>query len=73
MAAIPTIKVDTDAQVEVVVPTAINMVLMVNENIIANLRKGQAATLTLPSLYKRAFLVVNQTDEIAVVRQNLKG
>ncbi len=66
------IKVDPDAQVEVIIPTAINIVLMVNENLVSNLRKAQAADLVLPSLYKRAYLVVNETDEIAVVRQGIK-
>lgn len=67
------VKVDADAQVDVVIPTAINIVLMVNENLIDNLRKAQASDLVLPSLYKRAYLVVNETDEIAVVRQGVKG
>lgn len=67
------VKVDPNARVDVVVPTAINIVLMVNENVVDNLRKNQASDLSLPSLYKRAYLVVNETDEIAVVRQGVKG
>lgn len=55
--------------VTIIVPTAINFVLMVAENITENLRAQQSSDLTLPSLYKRAFLVVNETDEIAIVRQ----
>lgn len=65
------VKVDPNAQVDVVIPTAINVVLMANENIVDNLRKAQASDLTLPSIYKRAYLVVNETDEIAVVRQGV--
>ncbi len=52
----------------IVVPTATNTVLMVAENINANLRVQQAASLTLPSLYKRAYLIANETDETAVIR-----
>lgn len=53
----------------VIVPTAINVALMVAENITDNLRAQQASDLTLPSLYKRAYLVVNTTDEVAIVRR----
>jgi hypothetical protein len=67
------VKVDVDAQIDVIVPTAINIVLMVNQNIIQNLRKAQASNLVLPSLYKRAYLIVNETDEIAVIRQVTTG
>jgi len=65
------VKVDENAQVQVVIPTAINMVLMVNENLVSNLRKAQASNIVLPSIYKRAFLVVGETDEMAVVRQGI--
>jgi len=53
--------------VRIVVPTAINVVLMAMENIIDNMRVQQPASLSLPSMYKRAFLVAYETDEIAVV------
>ena len=66
------VKVDVDAITDIIIPTAINVVLMVNQNIVQNLRKGQASDLVLPSLYKRAYLIVNETDEIAVIRQGLK-
>lgn len=58
-----------DARIDIMVPTAVNTVLMVNDNIITNLRKGKASDIALPSLYKRAFLIVNETDEVAIVRQ----
>lgn len=54
--------------VMIIVPTAPNIVLMVAENISANLRARQSSNLSLPSLYKRAFLVAYETDEIAVVK-----
>lgn len=55
-------------RVMIVVPTAVNVCLMAAENIVDNLRVRQSADLTLPSLYKRAFLVAHETDEIAVVK-----
>lgn len=58
-----------DAHVVVAVPTAINTCLMAAENITDNLRAQQSSNLTLPSLYKRAYLVANTTDEIALVRE----
>jgi Na+/alanine symporter len=54
--------------VVIVVPTAVNALLMVAENIVANLRAGQSSNLTLPSLYKRAYLISYETDEVAVVK-----
>jgi hypothetical protein len=54
--------------VMIIVPTAPNVCLMASENISANLRVRQAANLTLPSLYKRAYFIAYETDEIAVVK-----
>lgn len=56
------------ASVIIVVPTAVNVCLMASENIVENLLVRQSADLSLPSLYKRAFLVAHETDEIAVVK-----
>lgn len=53
----------------IVVPSAHNIALLAAENITANLRVQQPANLVLPSLYKRAFLIAYETDEIAVVRR----
>lgn len=58
-----------DAYVFVTIPTAINVCLLASENITDNLRAQQASDLVLPSLYKRAYLVAYETDEIALVRQ----
>jgi len=57
------------ARVIVMVPTAINTCLAAAENITENLRVRQPASLTLPSLYKRAYLIAYETDEIALVRK----
>jgi hypothetical protein len=61
--------VQSDAYVVVVIPTAINTCLIAAENITDNLRAQQASDLQLPSLYKRAFLIAYETDEIALVRK----
>lgn len=58
-----------DTHTLVVVPTAINTCLMASENLSDNLRARQSSNLELPSMYKRAFLVAYETDEIALVRQ----
>jgi hypothetical protein len=60
---------DPDAKVDIIIPTAINLVLLVNENVMANLRRRLSSSIELPSLYKRAFMAVGETDEIAVIRQ----
>jgi hypothetical protein len=61
-----------DAKVTLIIPTAINMVLVANENIVYNLRKQQASDLQLLSIYKRAFLITNETDEIITIRQGVE-
>jgi hypothetical protein len=53
--------------IRIVIPTAINLVLMMSENITLNMRVREASSLQLPSLYKRAHLVAYETDEIATV------
>lgn len=55
--------------VAIVVPTAINVVLMASENIVDNVKGRNAASLSLPSLYKRAYLIAYETDEIALVKE----
>ena len=60
-----------DAQIDVLIPSAINFVLMVNENVVRNMRLQQDPDLAVPSLFKRARLIVNETDEIALVRQEV--
>lgn len=57
-----------DVKVVLVVPTAINVVLLVNENITDNLRLNKASDLELPNLYRRAFLIVGETDEVGILR-----
>lgn len=54
--------------VMIVVPTAPNVCLMAAQNITQNLLVRQPANLTLPSLYKRAYFIAYETDEVAVVK-----
>jgi hypothetical protein len=63
----------SDPRIDIIIPTAINTVLMVSENITDNLRKQQISDIQVLSLYKQAYLVVNQTDEIAIVRTQSAG
>jgi len=53
---------------EFIMPTAINMLNLVNENIVANLRRRQDAAIEFPSLYKLAFMVHHNTGELLITR-----
>ena len=50
-----------------VIPTAINVVTLVADTLTAAIRDGLVASVTLPSLYRRAKLVVNESDVVPVV------
>jgi hypothetical protein len=45
-------------------PKAENILRLANYNIVMNLRNGHEATLTLPDLLNRAYMVVNETGVI---------
>lgn len=62
----------THGPIRIVIPTAINVALMMSENITLNMRVREASSLQLPSLYKRAHLIAYETDEIATVNPSLK-
>ncbi len=55
--------------ITIVLPTGVDFILLASENITDNLRKGADSNLELPSLYRLAFQVVNETDEAAVTRR----
>lgn len=55
-------------RVMIVIPTAINLVLIVAENVTDNLHARQASSIALPSLYQRAFMATREMDEIALVK-----
>ena len=45
---------------------AIDYIMEMNDNIITNARNGRSAFIALPSLYQRAYLLVNETGEVPV-------
>ena len=51
-------------RIQYMLPKAENVLRLVNYNIVANLRNGHEATVTLPNLLKRAYMVVNETGVI---------
>lgn len=51
----------------IIFPAVVDYVRMINENIIDNLRAGRTSFVMLPSLYERAFAIVYETTEIAVL------
>lgn len=63
----------SNVQIEIIIPTSVNVVLLVSENISANLRLQQASNLELPSLYQRALMVVQEAGEIGIARQREGG
>ena len=59
--------------VTIVLPTGVDTILLASENITDNMRQGQSSDLELPSLYRRAYQIVNETTESGVVRQSGGG
>lgn len=51
-----------------VVPSAPNILNLVHENIVTNLRRRQDADLELPSLYRLAYAIHYNTGEMLVTR-----
>lgn len=51
---------------QVVVPTAINILTLVNDSVIAARRAGDPVNISLPSIRKRARLVVNEENALQV-------
>jgi hypothetical protein len=58
--------VKPSSTIQIVPPTGQDVAMLVASNIVSNLRAQQPSSLTLPSFYKLAFLVAQETDEIAV-------
>lgn len=50
-----------------IMPTAINIMNAVNENITTNLKRRQNSDLELPSLYQLAFTVYYNTGELLLI------
>ena len=53
---------------ELMVPTAVNIINLVSQNITDNLRRRQDSDITLPSLYRLAFTMHYNTGELLVTR-----
>lgn len=51
-------------RIRYMLPKPENLLRLANYNIVANFRNGHDATLTLPNLLKRAYMVVNETGVI---------
>lgn len=49
-----------------IMPTPLNVLSEVHRNIVDNLRRGRAADLELPSLYRLAFAVNYNTGEMMI-------
>ena len=58
--------------VTIVLPTGVDTLLLAAENITVNLRQRLVSNLELPSLYRRAYQIVNETAESGVVQQTGK-
>lgn len=51
---------------QIIVPTAVNILMFVNESMIASRRAGDEMTMSLPSIRKRAKLIVNGEGALQV-------
>jgi hypothetical protein len=63
------VAIRTTGQIIVLMPSATNFVLLANDNIVNNMRLRQDPDFEVPSLYKRARLIVDGTDEIVITRR----
>jgi hypothetical protein len=53
-----------EAQIVAVIPTAINTLTVVHQNVVTNLLRKQVSDVELPSMYKRAFMMTYETGEL---------
>lgn len=51
---------------QVIVPTAINVLMLVNDSVIASRKAGDPVNIILPSMRKRAKLIVNEEGSLQV-------
>lgn len=56
----------TDPRAQLIIPTAINVLLMVNDTILRNRRNGFDAQIIMPSLRDRAKLIVYEAGVVPV-------
>lgn len=55
---------------KLIVPSAINILTLVNDNLVQNRRRGLPGVVDLPSLRRRAFMIVNETGLLPVKEQD---
>jgi hypothetical protein len=53
-------------RVQVIIPTAINVLTAMNELLITRAKAGDATDVTLPSLRRRALMVVKETGVLTI-------
>ncbi|MAG64682.1 MAG: hypothetical protein CMK74_02240 [Pseudomonadales bacterium] len=56
----------TDDTYELIIPTAVRMLHRINENIVRNLRQGDAPDLQLPDIFTLAQMLVQPRGEIVM-------
>ena len=56
----------TKEQVQVIIPTAINTLCAVNETLITRKKEGLSTSITLPSLRRRALLIVKEAGVLSL-------
>jgi hypothetical protein len=54
------------ARVKIIIPTAINLLTAVNEILISQQKLAMTPAVELPSLRRRALLVVNETSSLPI-------
>lgn len=55
--------------VKIIIPTSINLLTAVNENFVQQRKASQTLQIDLPSLRRRALLVVNETGALPISNQ----
>ena len=57
---------DKTARVQLIVPTSINVLTAVNETMLRRQLQGETPSISLPSLRRRALLIVNESAVLAI-------
>lgn len=58
------------ATIQIIVPSAVNLLTAMVERIIADRLNGQTSSLSLPNLHRRAAMIVNETGVIALTQED---
>ncbi len=53
-------------KITAVIPTSVNIIGVAHENIVTNLLREKTSSVELPTMYRRAFMIVNETGELFV-------